>query len=86
MSDDEDTLDSRGIPGWDRVGKLARALIGIEGLGIAKSQVLKIQKLYEELHTYDKRPLVFKPMHHGVPRGRFARSKSGHIGLDHMKR
>ena len=37
-------------------------------------------------HNYDKEPLRFKPLPCRPSRARFARSKSGHVGIDQMKR
>ena len=79
-------MDSRGIAGWDRVDQLARALIDLSGLAVTNSQAREIKKLYEALSLYDKKPLEFRPVPRKASRGRFGRSKSGHVGLDHMKR
>ena len=83
----EDSIDSRGIPGWDRVDKLARALVKLRGLCVTNTQAAEIKQLYHSLLEYDKRPLVFAPSVRQAPRGRFARSKSQSIiGVDHMKK
>lgn len=82
-----ESVDSRGIPGWDRVDRLARALLSLSGLSVTNTQASQIQHLYEDLAEYDKRPLVFKPRAHPPSRGRFGRSKRGsHISVDYMKR
>ena len=85
---EKDSRDSRGISGWDRVDKLARALINLSGLCVSTSEAKEIERLYDDLIDYDKRPLVFQPVVHKPPKGRFARSKrtSGYPTVDHMKR
>ena len=74
--------------GWEKVDRLARALINLKGLCITNQQARVIQELYQELLEYDKRPLVFKPSETITPaRGSFGRSKrGGHISVDNMKR
>jgi hypothetical protein len=85
----EGSVDSRGIPGWDRVDRLARALVKLCGLSVTHTQASEIQELYRKLPAFDKKPLVFSPRVQQPPRGRFARSKSKSrsiVGLDHMKK
>ena len=85
----EEALDSRGIPGWDRVDALAEALLGLSGLSVAGAAAKRILELYQKLEEFDKRPLIFKPRPQKPPRGRFGRSKSyrsGHNTVDNMKR
>lgn len=80
-------MDSRGIPGWDRVDRLARALLSLSGICVTNSQAREIQKLYEDLTPYDKRPLQYDLRPQLPSRGRFGRSKrSSHVGVDHMKK
>lgn len=82
-------MDSRGISGWDKVDKLARALVKLRGLSVSNTQASLIQQLYHNLSEFDKRPLVFTQRVNQAPRGRFARSKSKSrsiVGLDHMKK
>lgn len=83
----EEYIDSRGIPGWDRVEKLARALINLRGLSVSSTQAAEIKELYSNLLEFDKKPLVFKARLLSSPRGRFGRSKGkSHVGVDHVKR
>lgn len=87
VSTDEDaTEDSRGIPGWDKVHNLAEVLLSLKGLGVSNAQKELILKLYNQLHEYDRRPLVFQPRQYTRVRGRFGRSKSGPPTVDYMKR
>ena len=84
-----ESLDSHGIPGWDKVDQLARALLDLCGLSVTNIQAASIKTLYADLLEYDKYPLGLKPRHHPPPRGRFARSKSirlGHVGVVAMRR
>lgn len=85
----EEALDSRGIPGWDRVDALAEALLGLSGLSVTRAAARTILELYQKLEDFDKRPLTFRPRPQKPPRGRFGRSKgyrSGHSTIDNMKR
>ena len=87
--DDEDgAKDSRGIPGWEKVDQLVRALLELEGLCVTNAQANTIKTLYSQLLEYDKRPITFRPRQVKQPRGRFARSKKrvGHDTVDAMKR
>ena len=89
--DDDESLDSNGIPGWDKVDRLAKALVDLSGLSITNNQARNIKVLYDELLEFDKRPLVFAPRPLKPPQGRFARSKSssyrvGSVTTDHVKR
>lgn len=92
MCFDDEALDSKGIPGWDKVDALARALLDLHGLAVTTSQAREIQKLYACLDEYDKKPLQFKTLPtKPLVRGRFAlaRSRKYHTGLltvDAMKR
>lgn len=84
--EEEESLDSRGIAGWDKVDHLACSLIGLSGLSVSNPEAKEIKRLYDNLLPYDKEPLRFKPHPHQPSRGRFARSKGGHVGIDQMKR
>lgn len=83
---EEESFDSRGIPGWDRVDKLAKFLVELQGLCVTSSQATLIKELYADLLEYDKKPLVFPPRLLSPPRGRFGRSKRPtQAGQDHVK-
>ena len=77
-------MDRRGLPGWDRVARLATALVSTKGLCVTAGQVADIVRLWGELDPADRRPTSFTPS--GVPResrGRFARKyRSGHVGVE----
>ena len=81
-----EAVDSLGIPGWDEVNQLVRALIGLSGLSVMNDQARNIQQLYADLQDYDKRPLTFTPRQPTALRGRFARFKGGYTTIDQMKR
>ena len=84
---DEEAVDARAIPGWDRVDALAKALLELEGLAVTSSQAQQIEHLYNRLVEYDKRPILFKPRLQRPTRGRFSRKKqSGHVSIEAMKR
>ena len=78
-------MDALGIPGWDKVGKLASALLALDG-HVTNKQVKEITQLYHNLDEYDKQALVFKPKFKKA-KGRFLKKKSsGHTGTDAMAR
>ena len=82
-----DSVDSRGIPGWDRVDKLTAALLKLSGLCVTNAQAAEIQALYRNLLEHDRKPLTYPPRSLKPPQGRFTRSNSkSHIGVDHIKR
>ena len=56
-----EALDSLGIPGWDKVDQLARALVDLRGLSASNEQARNIQRLYHQLPDYDKKPLSYAP-------------------------
>ena len=80
---EDEAVDALGIPGWDRVDELAKSLIELEGLAVSASQAQDIQRLYDRLVDYGKRPILFKPRPLRPSRGR---RKSGHISVEAMKR
>ena len=86
IQEDEDAaVDSLGIPGWDKVGQLASALLTLNG-HVTNKQAAEITKLYHNLDEYDKKALVFAPKLKN-PKGRFLKKKvSGHIGTEAMAR
>ena len=44
---DAEAVDSRGIPGWEKVDHLARALLDLEGLCITNAQAKNISPLLQ---------------------------------------
>ena len=87
LQEDEVAADASGIPGWDRVDDLAKALMELDGLAVNTSQAQEIEHLYNRLVDYDKRPIFFRPRRQTPSRGRFARKKqSGHMSVEAMKR
>ena len=83
---DDEAVDYRGIPGWEKVDRLAKALLDLKGLCVTNAQAKELKMLYSQLLDYDKRPITFQPRQIKRPRGRFARSKGGYAGVDAMKR
>ena len=89
ISEGNEAVDSQGIPGWEKVNRLARALLRLSGLCVTNTQAAEIQQLYSELLDYDKKPLTFQPRKMKPTRGRFARQKQyrvGHVGIEAVKR
>ncbi len=83
-------VDSLGIPGWDKVDRLATALLDLRGMCVSASQAEQIKRLYNDLAEFDRRPLVFKLRKPKVDRpGRFGKRKfhhSGHATVDMVKK
>ena len=85
---DEIAVDSQGLPGWDKVDKLAEALINLQGLFVTNSQAQVVKRLYKNLLDYNKEPLKYPAIYqtHST-RSQFARKYcSGHVGVESMKR
>ena len=78
----------QGIPGWDKVDRLAVELLLLKGISVTKKQAERMIHLYDELDEYDKRPLTYKSVIRKPSTGRFARSKhrSGHVGTEAVAR
>lgn len=87
---DNEVLDSLGIPGWDKVDSLASALLDLKGMCVSSSEAGKIKKLYEDLIDFDKQPLTYKPREPKLTRlGRRGRKKfhhSNHVTVDMVRR
>ncbi|XP_066928708.1 uncharacterized protein [Clytia hemisphaerica] len=84
---DNDAIDSKGIPGWRKVDRLAKALIKVKGISVSNAEKIEIVNLFNELEDYDKRPITYKTIVKKPARGRFARKKEGsHVGVVEMKR
>ena len=49
--DTSEVLNSRGIPGWDKVEQLARALLSFKGLSISKEQATIVSSLCDQLDS-----------------------------------
>ena len=88
VDNSEESVDLCGIPGWNQVDKLAKALIDLQGLAVTSAQAENIKTLYSDLLPYDKKPLGYKAIVRKPTKGRLARSKrrSGHVGEDAMRR
>ena len=82
------TSDPRGIPGWDKVGRLAEALVGLTGLAVSAVQAKEIKTLCNALDDYDKRVTeVHLRSQKPRLRGRFCSQKrTGHTTREQMRR
>jgi len=49
------TDDPRGIPGWEKVAKLATTLLDMTGMAQTTKQAEQIKNLYNSLHAFDKK-------------------------------
>ena len=76
--DSDGAVDSRGIPSWEKVDSLARALLDLQGLYVTNSEAKRIKELHSQLLEYDKKPMFrLRPVK--PTKGRFARSKGAWI-------
>ena len=80
------TTDSRGIPGWDKVDKLAKRLIDLSGLSVSPTEVKKIVDLYNNLDDFDKEPPHYRPVRKTATKGRFGSRRQGYALQTVMKR
>ncbi|ESO90740.1 hypothetical protein LOTGIDRAFT_175806 [Lottia gigantea] len=80
------SVDSRGIPGWDKVEALALALIQLKGISITAAEANNIKQLFDVLLDFDRRPIKYTAKVKKPSKGRFARSKGGFVGVDAVKR
>ena len=53
-AEEDQAPDSKGIEGWDRVDRLAEALLFLKGLSVSNSQAAKIADLHSALIKFDK--------------------------------
>ena len=84
--EDGDSVDSRGVSGWQKVDKLARALLRMDGLSIQASEANEVVQLYDQLEPFDKKPLTYKSVLKKVSSGRFgSRKRLRHVGIVAMK-
>lgn len=51
---DDEALNYRGIGGWEKVDRLARALVNLKGLCVTNAQAEELKMLYSQLLDYDK--------------------------------
>ena len=68
--------------------QLAKTLLSLKGLSISQEQARTVSNLYDQLDSYDKKPLVFTKQYSNRARGRFARSRR-HVedaSIDYIKR
>lgn len=85
--DNESTaVDSVGIPGYDKVNRLAEAVLKL-GSFVTNLEVCSVKRLYDDLDEFHRRGLTFSP-HFKKGKGRFHKSKnrSAHIGVESMAR
>ena len=55
-----ESIDSLVIPGWNEVDRLAKSLIGQEGISLSIEASNVIIWLHQQLDHYDKRPIKYK--------------------------
>ena len=82
------TSDPRGISRWDKVGKLAEALVELTGLAVSAAQAERIKALCDALDYYDKKAIKVR-LRSQQPqlRGRLCSQKrTGHTTKEQMKR
>ena len=86
MEDEEEqAFDALGILGWDKVGKLASALLALDG-HVTNKQANEMKILYLDLDEYDKKAIAFFPKFKKA-KGEFLKKKSTrHVGTEAMAR
>ncbi|XP_065905191.1 uncharacterized protein [Dysidea avara] len=72
---DTTTSDTRGIPGWDKVGNLAKLLTELTGIAVSTHQAGQLKALYDALDDYDKQNIKVHLKTLPQLRGRFCRKK-----------
>ena len=72
---DTTTSDTRGIPGWDKVGHLAKLLTELTGIAVSTHQAGQLKALYDALDDYDKHNIKVHLKTLPQLRGRFCRKK-----------
>eukprot|EP00794_Sanderia_malayensis_P008350 gene8349-9251_t len=56
----ETSVDSRGIPGWDKVNHLAQFLVGMTGISVSRAEAVCVKELYAALEDFDRKPLLLE--------------------------
>nr|CAB3262884.1 uncharacterized protein LOC100184639 [Phallusia mammillata] len=83
------TVDASGLPGWDKVDKLAAVLVDLEGQAVPDNVCQEIVSLWGNLNVGDKRPLRFVPnfpVTSGTGRFRRTKRRSHHVGAQSAAR
>ena len=81
------TVDPRGIPGWDKVGQLAEALVSLTGFAVSAAQAEKIKALCNAPYVYDKKAIEVHLRSQPHLRGHFCSQKgTGHTTIEQMRR
>ena len=84
---DDVMVDSRGIPGWEKVAQLAMALLNLRGLSLSNGEAQEIKTLWNSLDPYDKGVTKVLLKSQVQLRGRFCRQKrTGHATVEQMRR
>jgi len=86
-STDTGTVDSRGIAGWDKVARLAKVLVELEGLFVSEEEAQRIKTLWEALDSFDKKATNVFLRSPPTLRGHFCSEKrTGHTTKEQMRR
>ena len=51
-------MDRRGIPGWDKVCRLATELLADTGLSLSRPRADSIRELWDQLERVDREDLI----------------------------
>ena len=80
-------MDSRGIPGWEKVAQLARSLLDLDGLSLSNGEAQKIKALWNALDPYDKKATEVMIKSQVQLRGHFCSQKNtGNTTREQMRR
>ena len=77
-----ESVDSRGIPGWDKVAHLARMLTELEGISVTNKEAHRIKTLWNALDSYDKKTteVILKSQ------VQLSQKRTGHTTVQQMRR
>ena len=89
---DDDSMsraDARGIPGWEKVEKLARYLTEVarNKLSLSDFEAKIVLDFYNDLDEFDKKPLCYAiSKNKNFSASKSGTHRSGHVGVEHVRR
>ena len=86
IEESNESIDSLGIPGWDKVDRLAKALIDQEGISLSREASNVIIRLYQQLDPYDRRQMKYEKIKMKPATGRYLRKRKSGAGVVAMRR
>jgi len=86
MTTTDATDDPRGIPGWEKVAKLATTLFDVTVIAPTTKQAEKIKNLYNAQHAFDKKVIEVRLKLHTLKDRFCSKKRSGHTTIQQMRR